>query len=92
MKKTEITKKFKENTNNFVSYIYTLSDQDFEKITNNKWSPGQQLKHVYLSESGNKLFNEVFSCQKKRIYKAFLNSDPKEVLYFDNVIKKIINE
>ena len=38
------------------------------------------------------LFNEVFSSQKKRIYKAFLNSDPKEVLYFDNVIKRIINE
>ena len=55
MKKTEITKKFTENTNNFVSYIYTLSDQDFEKITNNKWSPGQQLKHVYLSTKPIKL-------------------------------------
>ena len=51
-----------------------------------------RLKHIHLSESGNKLFNEVFSSQKKRIYKAFLNSDPKEVMSFDNVIKKIINE
>ena len=51
-----------------------------------------RIKHIYLSESGEKLFNEIFSVQKKRIYKALLNSSSKEVLYFDNVIKKIINE
>ena len=49
MKKTEIAKEFKEKANDFVSYINTLSDQDFEKVINNKWSPGQQLEHVYLS-------------------------------------------
>jgi len=37
------------------------------------------------------LFNEIFFIQKKRIYKALLNSSSKEVLYFNNVIKKIIN-
>jgi len=63
-----------------------------EYIFFEKGKKDARLKHVYLSESGNKLFNEVFSSQKKRIYKAFLNSDPKEVLFFDNVIKKIINE
>jgi DNA-binding MarR family transcriptional regulator len=51
-----------------------------------------RLKHIYLSETGQRLFNEIFSIQKKRIYKALLNSSSKEVLYFDNVIKKIINE
>ena len=51
-----------------------------------------RLKHIYLSNSGVKLFEEIFSIQKKRIYKAFLNSDSKEVIFFDNVIKKIINE
>ena len=51
-----------------------------------------RLKHVYLSTTGKKIFNEIFSIQKKRIYKALLNSSSKEVLYFDNVIKKIINE
>ena len=51
-----------------------------------------RLKHIYLSEAGLKLFNEIFFIQKKRIYKALLNSSSKEVLYFNNVIKKIINE
>ncbi len=51
-----------------------------------------RLKHIYLSEPGQILFNKVFSIQKKRIYNALLNSSSTEVLYFDNVIKKIINE
>ena len=51
-----------------------------------------RLKHIYLSEVGQKLFNEIFSIQKKRIYKALLNSTSKEVINFNSVIKKIINE
>ena len=51
-----------------------------------------RLKHIYLSNTGEKIFNEIFSVQKKRIYKALLNSSSNEVQHFDNVIKKIINE
>jgi len=51
-----------------------------------------RLKHIYLSEAGQKLFKEIFSAQKNRIYNAFVNSNSKEVLYFDSVVKKIINE
>ena len=51
-----------------------------------------RIKHVFLSEKGEKLFDEVFSVQKKRIYKALLNSTSEEVLFFDNVLKKIIHE
>ena len=51
-----------------------------------------RLKHIYLSDAGEKIFNEIFSVQKKRIYKALLNSSSNEVQHFDNVIKKIINE
>ena len=51
-----------------------------------------RLKHIYLSEKGEKLFIEIFSIQKKRIYKALLNSSSSEVLHFDNVLKRIINE
>jgi len=50
-----------------------------------------RLKHVFLSEKGEKLFDEIFSVQKKRIYKALLNSTSEEVLFFDNVLKKIIH-
>ena len=51
-----------------------------------------RLKHVFLSENGEKLFDEIFSVQKKRIYKALLRSTSEEVLFFDNVLKKIIHE
>ena len=51
-----------------------------------------RIKHVYLTENGIKLFEEIFSIQKRRLYKAFLRSDSKEVVSFDNVLKKIINE
>ena len=50
-----------------------------------------RVKHVFLTEYGIKLFDEIFSIQKKRIYKAFLNSNSEEVISFDNVLKKIIN-
>ena len=84
LKKLKITK---QSLNRILRYLIKKDYIYFEK-----GKKDTRLKHIYLSQSGNKLFNEVFSSQKKRIYKAFLNSEPKEVLYFDNVIKKIINE
>ena len=51
-----------------------------------------RLKHIFLSKKGYEIFEEIFSVQKKRIYKAFLKSDSKEVIYFNNVLKRIINE
>ena len=51
-----------------------------------------RLKHVYLNDKGKKLFNEVFAVPKKRIYNAFLTSSSKEVINFNNVLNKIINE
>ena len=50
-----------------------------------------RIKHVFLNENGIKLFNEIFSMQKKRIYNAFLKSKSEEVISFNNVLKKIIN-
>ena len=51
-----------------------------------------RIKHVYLNEKGKKVFDEIFMSQKKRIYNALLNSKSEEVLNFDNVLHKIINE
>ena len=50
------------------------------------------VKHVYLTEEGEKIFDEIFSAQKKRIYDAFLSSESNDVISFDKVLKKIINE
>ena len=51
-----------------------------------------RVKHVCLTEEGEKIFDEIFSAQKKRIYDAFLSSDSNDVISFDKVLKKIINE
>ena len=51
-----------------------------------------RIKHIFLSDKGEKLFDEIFFLQKKRIYNAFLKSSSEEVLNFDNVLNRIINE
>ena len=51
-----------------------------------------RVKHVYLTEGGEKIFDEIFSAQKKRIYDAFLSSESDDVISFDKVLRKIINE
>ena len=51
-----------------------------------------RVKHVYLTDEGKKIFDEIFTAQKKRIYDAFLSSESKDVISFDKVLKKIINE
>ena len=51
-----------------------------------------RIKHVFLNNKGKGLSEEIFLIQKKRIYRAFLKSTSEEVLNFDNVLKKIIDE
>ena len=84
LKKLKVTK---QSLNRVLKDLIQLEAIEFKK--DNK---DTRLKHVYLSDKGLKLFEEVFSMQKKRIYKALLNSNSKEVLNFNNVLKKIINE
>ena len=62
-----------------------------EIITFKKDNKDTRVKHIFLNNKGEKLFNEIFDLQKKRIYNALLKSTSEEVVNFDNVIKKIIN-
>tara|TARA_Y100000992_G_scaffold178466_1_gene120421 strand:- start:631 stop:1068 length:438 start_codon:yes stop_codon:yes gene_type:complete len=50
-----------------------------------------RIKHIFLSNLGEKIFNEIFVIQKKRISSALLKSSSEEVISFDNVLKRIIN-
>ena len=84
LKKLKITK---QSLNRVIKDLIKLDAISFKKDKKDT-----RLKHIFLSEKGEKLFNEIFSVQKKRIYKAFLNSTSEEVLFFDNVLKKIIHE
>ena len=52
----------------------------------------RDLVKQYLNDKGKKIFNEIFNVQKKRIYKALLSSSSNEVVNFNKVLKKIINE
>ena len=49
-------------------------------------------RKIFLNEKGEKLFEEIFIEQKRRIYNAFKNSDSDSVIKFKNVLNKIINE
>ena len=84
LKKLKVTK---QSLNRVLKDLIQLEAIEFKKDKKDT-----RLKHVYLSDKGLKLFEEVFSMQKKRFYKALSNSNSKEVLNFNNLLKKIINE
>jgi DNA-binding MarR family transcriptional regulator len=84
LKKLKVTK---QSLNRVLKDLIKLETIFFEKDQQDT-----RIKHIFLNEKGEKIFEEVFSAQKKRIYKALLNSSSDQVLNFDNVLKKIINE
>ena len=78
--------------NNLVGKKILVGNVKLEVIDFKKDQVDTRLKHLYLNDKGIKLFEEIFNVQKKRIYKALLNSSSKEVINFNNVLNKIINE
>ena len=84
LKKLKVTK---QSLNRVLKDLIKLDVVFFEKDQQDT-----RVKHIFLSEKGEKIFDEIFSTQKKRIYNALLNSSSDQVLNFDNVLKKIINE
>ncbi|MDA8801269.1 MarR family transcriptional regulator [Candidatus Pelagibacter bacterium] len=84
LKKLKVTK---QSLNRVLKDLIKLDVVFFEKDQQDT-----RVKHIFLNEKGEKIFDEIFSIQKKRIYNALLNSNSDQVLNFDNVLKKIINE
>ena len=84
LKKLKITK---QSLNRVLKDLIKL-----EVIIFKKDEKDTRIKHVFLNEKGKKIFNEIFNLQKKRIYNALLKSSSEEVINFDNVLSKIINE
>ena len=83
LKKLKVTK---QSLNRVLKDLIKL-----ELITFEKDDQDTRIKHVFLNKKGEKVFSEIFEIQKKRIYKALLNSNSEEVINFDKVLKKIIN-
>ena len=65
LKKLKITK---QSLNRVVKELIKL-----DIILFKKGEKDTRLKHVYLTKKGMKIFEEIFSAQKKRIYNALLN-------------------
>ena len=84
LKKLKVTK---QSLNRVLKDLIKLEAIFFEKDKQDT-----RVKHIFLNDKGKNIFEEVFSTQKKRIYNALLNSSSDQVLNFDNVLKKIINE
>ena len=84
LKKLKVTK---QSLNRVLKDLIKLETIFFKKNQQDT-----RIKHIFLNEKGEKIFEEVFSTQKKRIYDALINSSSDQVLNFDNVLKKIINE
>ncbi|MDC3369316.1 MarR family transcriptional regulator [Candidatus Pelagibacter ubique] len=84
LKRLKVTK---QSLNRVLKDLIKLDVVFFEKDQQDT-----RVKHIFLNEKGEKIFDEIFSIQKKRIYNALLNSSSDQVLNFDNVLKKIINE
>ena len=83
LKKLKVTK---QSLNRVLKDLIKL-----EIIVFKKDKQDTRIKHVFLNEKGEKIFSEIFTLQKKRIYNALLKSNSEEVLNFDNVLNKIIN-
>ena len=84
LKKLKITK---QSLNRVLKDLISLESIFFKRDQHDT-----RVKHIFLSDKGKELFEEIFSMQKKRIYNALLNSNSEEVLNFNNILKKIINE
>ena len=84
LRKLKVTK---QSLNRVLKDLIKLDVVFFEKDQQDT-----RVKHIFLNKKGEKIFDEIFSTQKKRIYNALLNSSSDQVLNFDNVLKKIINE
>ena len=84
LRKLKVTK---QSLNRVLKDLISLDVIQFKKDEKDT-----RLKHVSLTKKGKKIFNEIFSSQKQRIYKALINSSSIEVNNFNNVLKKIINE
>ena len=83
MRKLKVTK---QSLNRVLKDLIKLDIIFFNKDKNDT-----RIKHIFLNDKGKKIFDEIFLSQKKRIYKALLNSSSKEVINFEIVLKRIID-
>jgi hypothetical protein len=82
MTKEELTERFYQNHKEFIECINSFSDNDFIFSKNGKWTPGQQLDHVFLCL---KPLEQVLS--SKSFIEQKFGTITRPVLSYDEVIR-----
>ena len=84
LKRLKVTK---QSLNRVLKDLIKLEAIEFKKDDQDT-----RVKHIYLNDKGKNISDEIFQYQKKRIYNALLKSKSEEVLNFDSVLNKILDE
>ena len=84
MNKTEIKINLLESHGQFISHLKALSDKDFMRSVNGKWSAGQQIDHIIKSVSPVKV---AFSLPKIFLTLFFGRANRKSNTYDELVTK-----
>jgi DNA-binding MarR family transcriptional regulator len=88
IKVTEILNILKITKQSLNRVLQDLIQKDI--ITQAKAEKDKREKKIFLTEKGKELSLSLFNSQKLRVLNAFKKSSPDEVLYFKNVLKRII--
>ena len=85
---SELLGKLKVTKQSLNRVLQDLIQKDI--ITQAKAEKDKREKKIFLTENGKELSLSLFNSQKLRVLNAFKKSSPDEVLYFKNVLKRII--
>ena len=88
LKVSEILNNLKVTKQSLNRVIQDLIKKDL--IILKKGEKDGREKKIYLTDKGINFSDSIFNSQKSRILSAFKKSSPDEVLYFKNVLKRII--
>ncbi len=84
MNKQEIVEHLQKNHQNFIQLIESLNKENFEKIVDEKWTPGQQAEHIFKS------VNPVVLALKlpKFLLKLFFSTNNRKSKSYDELVSK----
>jgi hypothetical protein len=87
MDKQTIKNQLYEKHNSFISYLETLSEEDFLKSKNDKWTAGQQFEHIFL---GVKPVRQILSLPKFLLQLIWGQANRESKSYEDLVEKYLL--
>ncbi len=84
MKKLELQQRLKESHASFIKQLQSLSDADFLKSVNDKWTGGQQLEHIVMAVSP---VNKAFALPGFMLKMSFGKSN-RPLRTYDQLVEK----